>query len=709
MDFSAFQAMYGLTLTPQQSAAAQHGAGPALLLAVPGSGKTTVLVTRLGYLVLGRGVDPGELLTVTYTKAATDDLRRRCAALFGEELAGRLEFRTINGLCARIIRRYEQETGRAAFSLLASEGETVRLLREVWQAQTRQFPTEADLKDLRTQITFAKNMLLGEAEMASLKLESGEAFLPLYRRYQEVLLRSRQMDYDDQMVYGLRILRTCPPVLACFQRKYRYFCVDEAQDTSKIQHLILRRLASGTGNLFLVGDEDQSIYGFRAAWPQALLEFDQVFPNARVLFLEENFRSTPAIVSAAGAFIRRNRARRDKHMFTRNPDGPPIRHTVLQDGRNQYRYLLQIARDCREETAVLYRNHYSAVPLIDLLEREGIPYRCRAGEGSFFGHFLVRDILDILRFAFRPTDGDAFWRFYYKLGCGLKKDQVAAVLRRQAGQPDAPVLSLLLEAPGLEPWVVGKVKALKTHLTHLLQEESFLAVNRIVRYMGYGDYLKNRGADTGRLGPLLALANQNPGLEQFLHRMEELEGVVARGSGGPGCPFVLSTIHASKGLEYDRVILIDVLDGIFPSVPEPRDGQRLSPEEESVLEEERRLFYVAVTRARQKLEILTYLKAYGQSAPPVSSFVSALLPARTPASGGGPGGPAGRAEDYRPGVRVAHRHFGPGTVLLRQGPLVLLALDAGGQRKFDLQACLDKGLLSLQEPEAPAGAEMPSK
>ena len=118
---------------------------------------------------------------------------------------------------------------------------------------------------------------------------------------------------------------------------------------------------------------------------------------------------------------------------------------------------------------------------------------------------------------------------------------------------------------------------------------------------------------------------------------------------------------------------------------------------------------MAVTRARQKLEILTYLKAYGQSAPPVSSFVSALLPARTPASGGGPGGPAGRAEDYRPGVRVAHRHFGPGTVLLRQGPLVLLALDAGGQRKFDLQACLDKGLLSLQEPEAPAGAEMPSK
>ncbi len=693
MDFQTFQTTYGLTLTAQQAAAAQHVQGPALLLAVPGSGKTTVLVARLGNLVLRQGVDPGQILTVTYTVAATGDLRRRCAALFGDALAGRLEFRTINGLCARIIRRYEQETGRAAFSLLTDEGEITRLLRELWREQTRQFPTEADLKDLRTQITYVKNMCLKEEEMAGIQLESGAEFLPLYQRYQAALLRTRQMDYDDQMVYGLRILRTCPPVLAHFRRKYRYFCVDEAQDTSKIQHLILRLLSAETGNLFLVGDEDQSIYGFRAAWPQALLDFDRVFPKASVLFLEENFRSTPAIVSAAGRFIRRNQERRDKHMFTRNPEGPPIRHTVLQDRRNQYSYLLQVARDCARPTAVLYRNHYSAVPLIDLLEREGIPYRCRAGEGSFFGHFLVRDILDILRFAFRTTDGDAFSRFYYKLGCGLKKDRVLAVLRRQAQAPDVPVLSLLLESPGLEPWVAGKVKALRTHLTNLLQGSSFQAVSRIVYAMGYGDYLKKRGADTGRLGPLLALANQNPGLEEFLLRMEELEAVVARGTGGPECPFVLSTVHASKGLEYERVILIDVIDGLFPSVPEPKAGESLSSGDRAVLEEERRLFYVAVTRAKRQLEILSALREFGQPAPPVSSFITALLPA--PAAGTEPAGPAGRAADYRPGVRVSHRRFGPATVVQRQGDLVLLALDSGGQRKFGLQACLDKGLLWL--------------
>ena len=362
------------------------------------------------------------------------------------------------------------------------------------------------------------------------------------------------------------------------------------------------------------------------------------------------------------------------------PTAPPIRHTVLQDGRNQYRYLLQIARDCREETAVLYRNHYSAVPLIDLLEREGIPYRCRAGEGSFFGHFLVRDILDILRFAFRPTDGDAFWRFYYKLGCGLKKDQVAAVLRRQAGQPDAPVLSLLLEAPGLEPWVVGKVKALKTHLTHLLQEESFLAVNRIVRYMGYGDYLKNGGADTGRLGPLLALANQNPGpWEQFLHRMGGAGGrVVARGSGGPGCPLCPLHHPRQQGSGVRPVILIDVLDGIFPSVPEPRDGQRLSPEEESVLEEERRLFYVAVTRARQ-IAGDSYLPQGLWTERPAGVLVCLRPPPpppHPPPEAGPPAPPAGR-RTTAPACGVAHRHFGPGDRPAAAGP----ACSAGPGRR----------------------------
>lgn len=697
MDYNAFQAKFHLSLTGQQGQAVQRTEGPVLLLAVPGSGKTTVLLARLGYLVFCREVEPQNILTVTYTVAATADLRHRCAALFGEELAGFLEFRTINGLCARMIRRYEQVTGRQAFELLSDEGEITRLLRELWVAQTRQFPSESDLKELRTQITYCKNQMLREEEMASIHLESGAEFLPLYRRYQEHLLRTRKMDYDDQMVYALRILRSCPPVLDFFQRRYHYLCVDEAQDTSKIQHAILRLLAREHRNLFLVGDEDQSIYGFRAAWPQALLEFDQVYPDAAVLFLEENFRSTPAIVGPADAFIRRNQARRDKHMFTRNPDGPPIRHTVLRDCRNQYRYLLEVAKNCTEETAVLYRNHASAVPLIDLLEQEGVPYRCRAGDGVFFSHATVRDITDAIRLAFDPSDGERFQRLYYKLGCPLKKERVQAVLRRHAQQPEENVLSLLLDSPGLEPWAAGKVKALRTHLTHLLEGNSFQAVNRIVNYMGYGEFLTNRGMDTSRLHPLLALANQTPELEGFLRRLEELEEIVARGgTGDTDCPFLLSTIHASKGLEYEKVILIDVQDGLFPCIAEPAPGQRLSEEDQATLEEERRLFYVGLTRAKRQLEVLTCTREYGKPAPPVSSFVTAVV---------SPAAPMaeerlvpGRLEQYQPGTRVVHRRFGPGTILQLQGPYVLLALDGGECRKFDLEACLKKGLMGLETP-----------
>lgn len=693
MDLSAFEREYGLTLNPQQEAAVACTQGPGLLLAVPGSGKTTVIVARLGYMVLCRGIPPEHILTVTYTVAATADMRRRFAKVFGEELAGRMAFRTINGLCALIIRRYEQVTGRTAFRLVSDEGEITRLLREILQSVLGGYPTESDIRELRTRLSYCKNSMLTPEEIRQEKLEGGGELWPLYRQYQDTMRRRRWMDYDDQMVYGLQILKSRPDILGEYRRRYRYISVDEAQDTSRIQHTILRLLAGEEANLFLVGDEDQSIYGFRAAWPQALLEFDQVYPQAKVLFMEENYRCSGAITRRADAFIRRNTQRRDKHMFTRNGEGSPIRAISLQDGASQYRYLLRVARECEGETAVLYRNHHSVLPLIDLLEREGVPYRCRPGEGTFFSHALVRDITDAIRLAYRPTDGALFERLYYKLGTGLKKERLQAALRRQSRAWDMPITDLILDDPALEPWAAGRVKALRTHLTHLLEGTSLQAVHRIYYYMGYQEYLQQRGADTSRVRPLMALANQNPELEAFLDRLEELEGVVAAGGSDPESPFILSTIHASKGLEYDRVILLDVLDGVFPQVAEPREGERLSPEDLAVLEEERRLFYVAVTRARRQLEVLTFTREYGRPAPPRSSFIDALVPPEGETAPAGGSVTREEEDQFRRGTRVRHRRFGAGEVLRREGSVILVALDNGENRKFDLRTCLKGGLL----------------
>ena len=452
-----------------------------------------------------------------------------------------------------------------------------------------------------------------------------------------------------------------------------------------------------------MGDEDQSIYGFRAAWPQALLTFEENWPGARVLFMETNYRSTQSIVTRADAFIQQNQSRRPKHMRTDHPQGEPIRKIELADYSRQASYLLQVARDCQRPTAVLYRNNDSALPLLDLLDREGVPYACRQREGFFFTSPVVRDLTDILRFAFHNCDREAFLRFYYKLDLKLKKRLLEERLRFQ--REGETVFETLLNAGGLEPWQAGRVKAMQTHFAKLPRLTSFAALQRIVKYMGYGEYLKEQKLDASRLDILLALANQTRETGPFLARLQELQGIAA-GGGQAESPFVLSTIHASKGLEYDRVLLIDVVDGVFPSL---REEEGLSPEDQAALEEERRLFYVGVTRARERLELLTYREKFGAPREAGLSFVRQLLgeeaaprnqpaqprPRPKPAAGPTAEQAAVWEKDYLPGVEVVHKRFGRGLLRDRAGSIATISFPEFGVKRLDLIVCLKRGQIAL--------------
>lgn len=682
-----FLARLPLDLSPQQRAAVCAAGGPVLLLAVPGSGKTTVLVARLGCLIHCRGVSPSQILTVTYTVSAAGDMARRFAALFGDDLARQLSFRTINGLCASIIHTYARWKGSEPFALADSEAQLNAVLRDLLVRTGADYPSEQQIKEARTHITYCKNMMLTEAHIHRHTVE-GMDFPAVYFEYQDYLRRSRLMDFDDQMVFALRILRREPEILRHYRTRYRWLCLDEAQDTSKIQHVILALLAGEHRNLFLVGDEDQSIYGFRAAWPQALLRFEEDWPGAKVLLMETNYRSTGAIVSRADAFIRGNRDRRDKHMRTDNLPGEPIRRVVLSDYSRQARYLLQAAKDCTRSTAVLYRNNDSALPLIDLLEREGVPYACRQREGFFFTSPIVRDLTDILTLAYHPEDRERFLRVCWKLDLKIKKALLTGLLTRQ--RSGETVVEALLAGTGLTPWQVGRVKAFGTHLAKLPQMSSFAALRRIVNYMGYGDYLGEQRMDTNRLDVLLALAVQNPDPAGLLHRLEELRHLLSGGGRTEPVAFVLSTIHASKGLEYDRVLLIDAVEGVFPA----RRQEDASPQEaRQALEEERRLFYVGATRAKHTLELLTYEKKFGEPVQDRFPFVSQLLgePGRSPQSADTP---APQWElDFIPGAAVVHRQFGPGVIQSRTGSIAVIHFDSAGPRRLDLTACRKGRLL----------------
>lgn len=638
MEWKEFETTFSVKLNQQQKEAVQSTKGPVLLLAVPGSGKTTVLVTRLGYMIYCRNIPPESILTVTYTVAATKDMSERFAVRFGEDMAKRLEFRTINGICAMIIQYYGRRIGKTPFELVKDEKATTGMLIKICQDHGMGYPTESDLKNVRTLITYIKNMMLNEEELQKLEEESDIRIAGIYREYCRQMREQKLMDYDDQMLYAYNILRKDPGVLAYFQNRYPYICVDEAQDTSKIQHAIIALLAAGTGNLFMVGDEDQSIYGFRAAYPEALLSFEKKHPGAKVLLMEENFRSNAKIVEAADKFIQKNTLRHEKHMRAAREAGADIREISLKSRKAQYVYLMKAAQECTTgmagmsgseehrgradasvtETAVLYRDNECAIPLIDLLERKNIPYRMRNADLSFFTHRTVLDVQNIIRFAMDPKDTELFMQIYYRLKLFFnKKDALRYAQISQ--EKDMEVLDAALKYGNLEKYQEDNIRNLKRQMVRILNMPGDEAVNQILTYMGYQDYLKKMGMNANKLETVKLIGSRVESPEKLLERLEELRTIIQEKVSDKDCPFILSTMHASKGLEYDTVYLLDVMDGILPEkvLANPRTA---SKEELETYEEERRLFYVGVTRAKNQLNVFTTNKP--------SKFCSELLEKR---------------------------------------------------------------------------------
>ena len=635
MEWKEFETTFSVKLNQQQKEAVQSTKGPVLLLAVPGSGKTTVLVTRLGYMIYCKNIPPERILTVTYTVAATKDMSERFAVRFGEDMAKRLEFRTINGICARIIQYYGRRIGKTPFELVKDEKATTGMLIRICQDHGMGYPTESDLKNVRTLLTYIKNMMLNEEELQKLEEESDIRIAEIYREYCRQMREQKLMDYDDQMLYAYNILRKDPGVLAYFQNRYPYICVDEAQDTSKIQHAIIALLAAGTGNLFMVGDEDQSIYGFRAAYPEALLSFEKKHPGAKVLLMEENFRSNAKIVEAADKFIQKNTLRHEKHMRAAREAGADIREISLKSRKAQYVYLMKAAQECTTgmagmsgseehrgradasvtETAVLYRDNECAIPLIDLLERKNIPYRMRNADLSFFTHRTVLDVQNIIRFAMDPKDTELFMQIYYRLKLFFnKKDALRYAQISQ--EKDMEVLDAALKYGNLEKYQEDNIRNLKRQMVRILNMPGDEAVNQILTYMGYQDYLKKMGMNANKLETVKLIGSRVESPEKLLERLEELRTIIQEKVSDKDCPFILSTMHASKGLEYDTVYLLDVMDGILPEkvLANPRTA---SKEELETYEEERRLFYVGVTRAKNQLNVFMTNKP--------SKFCSELL------------------------------------------------------------------------------------
>lgn len=692
---------HNIILNPQQEQAVLTIEGATLLLAVPGSGKTTVIIARIGNMMFNHSIPPEQILTLTFSVAAAHDMQERFVSIFGNSFEKRLKFKTIHSFCFMVIREYERLANTNAFDVLENNNQ---IIKQIYLELNKEYIGEDIIKDISQKIGYCKNMMLDKESIEGITLPDCD-FYEIYKAYEEYKKQNQKMDYDDMLNYAYVILNKFPEILTKFQNQFKYVNIDEAQDTSFIQHEIIRILVQKSVNIFMVGDEDQSIYGFRAAFPKALLDFENNYNGANVLLMERNYRSTKKVVEAASRFIKQNKDRYKKNMFSENAEGVEIKQTELKDLNEQYKYITDLVKNENNKSiAILYRNNDSAVPIVDALEHEDIPFFIRENKPTFFSHFVINDIICFIRLAQNNADIEAFEKIYYKMNCSISKQMFEYARENLRGN----VFDALLEIADLKDWIRNKINELKSDFIRLKELKPLQAIEYIEYKMGYS-YNLNSLAKKGyakeplvqKLNALKSIASNRKSLDDFVNRLSQLENIMQNSNSKLGA-VTLTTVHSSKGLEFDKVIMLDIIDGQFPS----QESIKLMDNENnrSLFEEEVRLFYVGITRARNELEILTS-SLLNEHPIRTSRFVKYLMyKPKEAVKHGHTEKPKNikavsdeEIQRYTVEITVVHKTFGNGIIKNIENEIIDVEFEKYGLKKLSLLACLENQLINITD------------
>lgn len=618
MDYHTFCQKFNICgLNEQQEAAVRRVNGATLLLAVPGSGKTTVIVARTGYLMYVAGVKPENILTITYTRAAAKEMKERFIKKFAPERIP--AFSTINSFCLSVINTCAKEKYIHVPKLVPNNESIVRAIAA---KMLPEYPSDSQVRSLAQKACKVKNKLMTFQEIEAIE-ENSLDFSAFYQAYKLYMSEHDLMDFDDQLLMANDLLDEYPDILQRAHEKFRYVSVDEAQDTSYVQHLIVQKLVGRNGNIFMVGDEDQSIYGFRGAYPAALLDFQSNYNEPCILRMETNYRSDRNIVSAANQFIKLNTRRLDKNMRAQSQKDGAIVVTCIDRMEQQAELLLERIRNQKpdESLAILYRNNDSAIPLINLLQMNGIQVQTRDATGTFMTNYVIRDLLDFMLLALNPADTTAFGHLYYKMGLYMKGVTAKRIIEAVEEGECRNVFSAAMKFAGGKGYA-WKIECLPRDFSDLAKKKPAEAIDYILFMLDYWSNWLTKKIDAGaseqfislRISILKMVAEKYSTIPDFLAALKN----ITEYKGCEDSNVTVTTIHSSKGLEFDKVILIDMVSGIIPGDSDDRDAEDD--------EEDARAFYVGATRARHELEIITCRKMY-QEKLEVSEFVPRLLAA----------------------------------------------------------------------------------
>ncbi len=603
-------------MNPQQQEAVEYTEGPLLILAGAGSGKTRVLTHRIAYLMEEKGVKPWNIMAITFTNKAAQEMRERVDQIagFGAESVW---VSTFHSSCVRILRRYIDRLGYDNRFTIYDTEDSKTVMKEILRRMNLDTKIYKE-RSLLAKISAAKNEMISPEEYEkSVSRWEDKRVAEIYRAYQEQLKKNNALDFDDLLLKTVELFRDCPEALDYYQERFRYIMVDEYQDTNTVQFQFVSRLAARYRNLCVVGDDDQSIYKFRGANIGNILDFEKVFPDAKVIKLEQNYRSTQNILDAANEVIRHNKGRKEKRLWTENGTGDKVNFRQFQSGFEEAEFVAgEIGRKVRtgenhyRDFAVLYRTNAQSRLFEEKFLLANIPYKIVGGV-NFYGRKEIKDLLAYMKTVDNSLDDLAVQRIINVPKRGIGAATIGKV-EAYAAEQDIHFYDALLEAeyiPGLGRGA-AKIRPFTLFIQSLRSQMEYLSVKelleKIIEDTGYVKELEAEDTEEARarienIDEFISKAADyeasaaEPSLSGFL---QEVALVADIDSVDDSSDYVLlMTLHSAKGLEFNEVYMAGMEDGLFPSY------MTITGDDPSELEEERRLCYVGITRARKKLTL----------------------------------------------------------------------------------------------------------
>ena len=664
------------TFNREQEEAITHKGGPLMVLAGPGSGKTLVITYRVKWLIENAGVYPSNILVITFTRAAAEEMKKRFFMFDGMENAP-VTFGTFHSIFFMILRYAYRYTA----ANIIREDVKRRYIKEMTENMELEIEDENEfLSGIINEISYVKGEMMSLSYYHSNNC-SDELFAQIYEGYEKRLREENLIDFDDMLVFCYELLREREDIRTLWQNKFQHILIDEFQDINKVQYEIIRMLAGKGDHLFIVGDDDQSIYRFRGARPEIMLGFEKDYPEAKKVILNTNYRCSEEIVESAEHLISHNTKRFPKNMQAARGSKVPITFRNLKDAGEECTDILKGIRFYYkkgiplEDMAVIFRTNTQPRLLVGRLMEYNIPFQMRDVIPNIFDHWIARNILTYIKLAMGNRDRKLFLQVMNRPKRYISRSMIT--------EPQVDLKKLKQQTFG-KKWLYEKIDKLEMDLYLLRKMEPYAAIQYIRNGIGYEDYM-NEYAQFRRMNPddLEEVLNQIQESAKEYHSFEEwfayiesygeelrkqMEAGRQQKSG-----VTLTTMHSSKGLEYEVVFVMDINEGVTPHKKAVKEAD---------LEEERRLFYVAVTRAKTYLFLYSVKELYQKDAQ-ISRYIGELRYDK---------------KEFQKGKRVIHKNIGKGTVLeLKEDKIKIKFDNSKKPRLFSIKYLMEQGLLELEK------------